>query len=148
MKPGPARRIFLPLRVPFPTPPKTEPRAKWDPKSQSFAKKSVRSSFLICCYWEGLMDDDKDWLTNAINDPSRQTKMLEHEAVQLYPLAGYSTATISATGALLKIEFLVPPPHEGTRVLPLGLTRAQCTELADALRRLATLPHKASEAKN
>ena len=92
--------------------------------------------------------DDKDWLANAINDPSRQTKMLTHEGIELYPLTGYTTATISATGALLKIEFLVPPPHEGTRVLPLGLTRQQCTELAETLKRLAVLPHKASKAEN
>jgi hypothetical protein len=94
------------------------------------------------------MDDDKDWIGRILNDPSRQTKTLQHEGVTVYPLAGYSTATISATGALLQIEFLVPPPHEGTRVLPLGLSRAQCTELADALIRLATLPHRPSAAKN
>jgi hypothetical protein len=94
------------------------------------------------------MNDDKDWLATAINNPSRQTKMLTHAGVELYPLAGYSTATISATGALLKIEFVVPPPHEGLRTLPLGLTRKQCTELAESLARLAVLPHKASEATN
>jgi hypothetical protein len=94
------------------------------------------------------MEDDKDWLANVINDPSRQAKTLTHEGVEVYPLAGYSTATLSATGALLRIEFLVPPPHAGTRVLPLGLTRKQCTELGDSLLRLAALPHKASEARN
>jgi len=92
--------------------------------------------------------DDKDWLANVLNDPSREGKTLTREGVELYPLVGYSTATLSATGALLRIEFLVPPPHAGTRVLNLGLTRQQCTELAEALKRLAVLPHKASEAKN
>jgi hypothetical protein len=90
--------------------------------------------------------DDKDWLANALNNPTRT--LLDHEGIELYPLTGCSTATISATGALLKIEFLVPPPHEGLRVLPLGLTRKQCTELAESLARLAVLPHRASEAKN
>jgi len=93
-----------------------------------------------------MADDDKDWLANALNDPART--LLNHEGIELYPLTGYSTATISATGALLKIQFLVPPPHEGTRVLPLGLSRQQCTELAESLARLAVLPHKASKAKN
>jgi hypothetical protein len=95
-----------------------------------------------------MSEDDKEWLANVMNDPSRQTKTLTHEGVELYPLAGYSTATLSATGALLRIEFVVPPPHTGTRVLNLGMTRQQCTELAQSLTRLALLPHKASEAKN
>jgi hypothetical protein len=89
--------------------------------------------------------DNEDWFANAINDPSQQTKMHQHEGIQLYPLTGYSTTALSAIGALLKIEFL---SHEGAKVLPLGLTRAQCTELADSLKRIATLPHKPSDPKN
>jgi len=89
--------------------------------------------------------DNEDWFANAINDSSQQTKMHQHEGVQLYPLTGYSTTALSAIGALLKIEFL---SHEGAKVLPLGLTRAQCTELADSLKRIATLPHKPSDPKN
>jgi len=92
--------------------------------------------------------NDKDWLANVLNDPSREGKTLTRDGVELYLLVGYSTATLSATGALLRIEFLVPPPHAGTRVLNLALTRQQCTELAEALKRLAVLSHKASEAKN
>lgn len=88
------------------------------------------------------MDDDKDWLAKTLNDPIRDTQLLQTGAdLALYPLAGYSTATISATGALLTIEFLVPPPNAGTRILRLGMTRAQCTELSQALARLATIPH-------
>jgi hypothetical protein len=82
---------------------------------------------------------NEDWFANALNDPSQQTKMPQHEGVQLYPLTGYSTMALSATAVLLKIEFL---SHDGAKVLPLGLTRAQCTELAGSLMRLATLPHK------
>jgi len=89
--------------------------------------------------------DNEDWFANAINDPSQQTKMHQHEGIQLYPLTGYSTTALSATVVLLKIEFL---SHDGARVLPLGLTRAQCTELADSLKRIATLPHKPSDPKN
>jgi hypothetical protein len=86
--------------------------------------------------------DNEDWFAN---DPSQQTKTHQHEGIQLYPLTGYSTTALSAIGALLKIEFL---SHEGAKVLPLGLTRAQCTELADSLKRIATLPHKPSDPKN
>ena len=89
--------------------------------------------------------DNEDWLANAINDPSQQTKMNQREGIQLYPLTGYSTTALSATGVLLKIEFL---SHHGARVLPLGLTRAQCTELADSLKWIATLPHKPSDPRN
>ena len=89
--------------------------------------------------------DNEDWFANAINDPSQQTKMHQHEGIQLYPLTGYSTTALSATGVLLKIEFL---SHDGARVLPLGLTRAQCTEMADFLKRIATLTHKPSDPRN
>jgi hypothetical protein len=89
--------------------------------------------------------DNEDWFANALNDPSQQTKMPQHEGVQLYPLTGHSTMALSATGVLLKIEFL---SHDGAKLLPLGLTRAQCTELADSLKRIATLPHKPSDPRN
>ena len=89
--------------------------------------------------------DDEDWFANVINDPSQRTKMHQHEGEQLYPLTGHSTTALSTIGVLLKIEFL---SHHGARVLPLGLTRAQCTELADSLKRIATLPHKPSDPKN
>jgi hypothetical protein len=86
--------------------------------------------------------DDDEWLTKALNNPDRQTKhLVTPEGVVLYPLGGYTTATISATGALLSIEFVVPPPESGTRILRLGMTRAQCTELSEALKRLAVLPY-------
>jgi hypothetical protein len=89
--------------------------------------------------------DNEDWFANAINDPSQQTKMHQREGIPLYPLTGYSTTALSATGVLLKIEFL---SHQGARVLPLGLTRAQCSELADSLKRIATLTHKPSDPRN
>ena len=88
---------------------------------------------------------NEDWFANALNDPSQQTKMHQHEGIQLYPLTGYSTTALSATGVLLKIEFL---SHDGARVLPLGLTRAQCTELADSLKRIALPPHKPSDPRS
>jgi hypothetical protein len=88
------------------------------------------------------MDDDKDWLAKALNDPARDTALIKTGAdISLYPLAGYSTATIAVEAGMLTLEFLVPPPDRGTRILRLGMTRSQCTELAEALKRLAILPH-------
>ena len=88
---------------------------------------------------------NEDWFANALNDPSQQTKMPQNGGVKLYPLTGYSTMALSATGVLLKIEFL---SHDGAKLLPLGLTRAQCTELADSLKRIATLTHKPSDPRS
>lgn len=80
---------------------------------------------------------------NDINDPKRQTQLVDAESgIPLNPLAGFSTATLSANGALLTIEFLLPPPATEPGILRLGMTRAQCSDLAKTLKRLAILPHK------
>jgi hypothetical protein len=94
-----------------------------------------------------MADSDDDWIARVLGDPARDDKMLR-TGMAVYPLVGYSTATISDTAALLQIEFLVPPPNEGTRILPLVLHRPQCTELAKALEQLAVHPHKASTEQN
>jgi hypothetical protein len=94
-----------------------------------------------------MTDNDDDWIARVLGNPARDDKIFR-AGMAVYPLAGYSTATISDTAALLQIEFLVPPPNEGTRVLPLVLHRPQCTELAKALERLAVHPHKGSTAQN
>jgi hypothetical protein len=87
-------------------------------------------------------DSDDDWIKRALNDPSSEARhFVPPEGAVLYPLVGYLTGTVSATGALLSIEFLVPPLESGTRILRLGMTRTQCTELSQALARLAVLPH-------
>jgi hypothetical protein len=94
-----------------------------------------------------MTEDNQDWLAKGLNDPIREIQLLQTEPnITLYPLAGYSTATISANGALLTLEFVLPPPEAGTRILRLGMTRAQCSELSQALERLAILPHR-SQAK-
>jgi hypothetical protein len=89
-----------------------------------------------------MTESDDDWIAKALNNPARETKHLATpEGVIVYPLAGYTTATIAANAALLAIEFLVPPPESNTRILRLAMTRAQCTELSEALKRLAVLPY-------
>jgi hypothetical protein len=87
-----------------------------------------------------MADNDDEWIKRVLNDPNREAKHFVPESgAALYPLMGYTTATISANGALLSIEFLVPPPESGSRLLRLGMTRAQCTELGDALKRPSCL---------
>jgi hypothetical protein len=89
------------------------------------------------------MDDDKDWFANVLNDPARDGQLVALTGeITLYPFTGYSTALLSPTDAMLTVEFAVPPPAAGTRILRLGMTRQQCTELSQALARLAILPYK------
>jgi hypothetical protein len=114
-----------------------------------FAVRGVTTNRVTGCYRvpgvsvrDGLMPDD-DWIARVLSDPARDSRLLR-AGMPVYPVVGYSTATISDIAALLQIEFLVPPPNEGTRVLPLVLRRPQCTELARALEQLAAHPHKAS----
>jgi hypothetical protein len=82
-----------------------------------------------------------------LNDPIRDTYLVTDKSpLRLMPLTGYATATISANGALLKIEFRTPKGE--LRVLPLGMTRSQCTELGQALLRLAVLPYRPDQKAN
>ncbi len=55
-------------------------------------------------------------------------------------------ATLSANTALLTIEFVPPPPAEVTQVIQFGIARSQCTELGQALLRLAIQTHNPSAA--
>jgi hypothetical protein len=93
--------------------------------------------------------DDNEWIARVLNDPARETKMdVPPEGLTAFPLVGYRAATISANNVLMTIEVLVPPPNEGTRLLRLGITRAQCAELSEVLERLAMLPHNSNSAPN
>jgi hypothetical protein len=90
-----------------------------------------------------LMTYDKKWLAKMRSDPARDTQLLQStKEAETYPLVGYSIATISVNAALLTLEFVVPPPDAGTRIVRLGMTRKQCTELSEALKRLAVVPHR------
>jgi hypothetical protein len=87
------------------------------------------------------MGSDDEWIAKALNDPTREARHLAPPGAVLYHLVGYTTATLSANAALLSIEFLGPPPESRTRILRLAISRARCTELSEALKRLAVLPH-------
>jgi hypothetical protein len=80
----------------------------------------------------------------SLDDPIRETYLLANdEPVTLLPLTQFVTATISANGALLKLELL--HPDQSLQAVPVAMTRAQCTELGEALLRLAVLPHRPNQ---
>lgn len=81
--------------------------------------------------------DDKP---KSLNDPKRDTYLITDNQPPLI-LTGYLTGTISDTGAILKLELLCPP--EGRlEVLTICMSRSQCSELGNALSRLAVLPYR------
>jgi len=83
-----------------------------------------------------------------MDDPKRDTHLVTDDGpVVPMILAGYATATISANGALLKLE-LLNQQDQSLVVLPVGMTRAQCTELGDSLKRLAVLPYRPDQQMN
>jgi hypothetical protein len=55
------------------------------------------------------MTDDKEWLAKALADPTREAR--HFEAGEMYPLAGYTTGTISATAALTRLAVLPYNPQ-------------------------------------
>ena len=87
------------------------------------------------------MNDD-EWMKNALNRPTRDSELLAKGVeISLHPLAGWSTGTLPGNNVLLGIEFLTAPPDSSARILRLAMTRAQCSELATVLERLARVPH-------
>ena len=66
------------------------------------------------------------------------------EEIELCPLAGYSTATLPNTELLLELEYFLTPADfaaSSPSTLRLAMTRAQSSELSQALRRLSAAPH-------
>jgi len=95
-----------------------------------------------------IMTSDDD-LKKFMNDPSRDKKMLEdHEPVVPLILTGFATATISPTDALMKLEVIVQVPQRAVTILPIAMSRTQCTELGQALLRLAVQTRNPKVAKN
>ncbi len=88
------------------------------------------------------MADDDKWLRDALNRPERDAELMKTGVeIALHPLTGYSTGTLPENTVMLVIEFLTGPPEMQARVLRLAMKRPQCTELAQALDRLARAPH-------
>jgi hypothetical protein len=88
-----------------------------------------------------------DRVSKLLNDPERDTALVTDKApVTPLVLTGFATATISANGALLKIEVL--SPDQSLSILPIAMSRSQCTELSEALSRLAVLPHNPDQKPN
>jgi hypothetical protein len=89
------------------------------------------------------MNDDYDEkLIAIINDPNRESRLSEPLTGPPLVLLGYRTGTTGSQSALLKLEVLIPAPQTATTVLPIAMSRTQCTELGEALKRLATYPYR------
>ena len=87
-------------------------------------------------------------LKAMIDDPDRESRLGEPVTGPPLVLMGFRTATTSAQSALLKLEVLIQSPQLETTVLPIAMLRSQCTELGEALKRLATLPYRPDQQKN
>lgn len=94
------------------------------------------------------MSKDDDYIRKALERPERDRELIaQGEELKLYPLAGWSTGTLPENYVLLGLEFLTQPPNIEARILRLGMTRAQCSELSQVLARLARIPHVLPPAK-
>lgn len=91
---------------------------------------------------------DEEELARLINDPTREERMLRDDG-PIVPLIllGFATATTSPTEALLKLEVFVQQANTAT-ILPIRMSRRQCTELSGALERLATMTYQAGRMPN
>jgi hypothetical protein len=77
----------------------------------------------------------------------KKTKDTNEGPVVAIILSGYETATTSASGALLILRF-GGSRGQPVKVLPVAMTRTQCTELGQALLRLAVHPHRPDKKPN
>lgn len=94
------------------------------------------------------MSDDDDFIRKLLADPKRDAELLAKGAdISLYPLAGWSTATLPENNKMVALQLLVPGPQISVRTVRLGITAAQCSELAKVLERLARTPHLLPPAK-
>ena len=95
------------------------------------------------------MDAENKRLLDFVNDPTREARFTQSELSDpLNTMGGYLTGTMSATAAVLNIEYLPPSPAIQSKFLRLAMSRAQCTELGDALKRLAVPHHNPNAARN
>ena len=94
-----------------------------------------------------MADDER--LRALINDPNREQRLATYDpSILPVVLLGYRTATISVESALLKLEVLVQGESPEVAILPIAMSRSQCTELGDALKRLAILPYQPDQKAN
>jgi hypothetical protein len=75
------------------------------------------------------------------SDPARDGRLVAADQTPALLLWGYNTGTLSADTALLKIEALVQETEPSVAILPIYMSRSQCTEVGNALLRLAAMTH-------
>jgi hypothetical protein len=98
-------------------------------------------------------NNDYDEKLNAtikaiINDPDRESRLSEPLTDPPLVLIGYRTGTTGPQSALLKLEVLIQSTPPKSVILPIAMSRSQCTELGEALKRLATLPYRPDQKAN
>jgi hypothetical protein len=93
-------------------------------------------------------DDYDENLKAIINDPNRESRLSEPLTDPPLVLLGYRTGTTGPESALLKLEVLIQSSPPKSVVLPIAMTRSQCTELGGALQRLAILPFRPDQKAN
>jgi len=89
-----------------------------------------------------MSDDYDEKLLAIINDPNRESRLSEPLTDPPLVLLGYQTGTTGHQSALLKLEVLIRVPQTATTVLLIAMSRSQCAELGEALKRLATYPYR------
>jgi hypothetical protein len=70
-------------------------------------------------------------------------EMDEAGQIVLAPLVGYGTATVSDEHCALRVEFVTAPDQPAPQALQLAMTRAQATQLAEAIQQMAISRHAA-----
>lgn len=98
--------------------------------------------------WRVAMNRD-DKIRELLNDPNRDARLRDF-AAPFTPLllAGHNTATVSGQAAILNLEVLVQDDEPKLEIHRIALSRSQCTELGEALLRLATLAHQPSKSEH
>jgi hypothetical protein len=95
------------------------------------------------------MDDEQKRLKRILDDPHREDRMnVPPEGAVFLPLLGYRMGTLSDSTGFLTIEYLPPEPAQATQVIRFAIARSQCTELGQALVRLAVQPHNPNARAN
>jgi hypothetical protein len=94
------------------------------------------------------MDDEQKRLKRILDDPKREDRMATPGDAAFLPFLGYRTGTLSDNTGFLTFEYLPPEPAQATQVVRFAIARSQCTELGQALLRLATKPHNPTAMRN
>ena len=73
-----------------------------------------------------MANDEDEKIAAALNRPTRTAEQLAKDKdIPLFPLAGWTTATLPENYVMLGVEYLTPPPNIEARILRMPMTRKQ-----------------------